>query len=220
MIYFIQPMGNRAGPIKIGTAKNLARRFYSIQCNHYAHLVVRAVTDGGRKEEKALHHRFAKDRRIGEWFNASKELKEFVASLPPLNWRPGKKGLSDEANPTWCGTNATYASKHDRIVRRKLVLGPCEKCGANGYDRRFRDGNPDDYSEKNIETLCRRCSMEKDGRLAKLKALPPMSKQDPKPCSVCRRPCKPLRRGRCHACNEFYRRNGSDRQSGVHFDKD
>ncbi len=32
-----------------------------------------------------------------------------------------------------------------------------------------------------------------------------------KPCSNCSIPSKPLRKGRCHACNEYLRRNGKER---------
>src|SRR5229473_2134275 len=30
-------------------------------------------------------------------------------------------------------------------------------------------------------------------------------------CIICQKKYKPLRRGRCHACNEFYRRRGIER---------
>jgi NMD protein affecting ribosome stability and mRNA decay len=31
------------------------------------------------------------------------------------------------------------------------------------------------------------------------------------PCKQCGKPSKPLRRGLCHACNEYFRRNGTHR---------
>lgn len=33
----------------------------------------------------------------------------------------------------------------------------------------------------------------------------------PRPCMVCDVPYKPLRRGRCHSCNEYWRRHGAER---------
>ncbi len=52
--------------------------------------------------------------------------------------------------------------------------------------------------------------MNLDGRLNILKNVPRPTKP-PQQCIICRQFKKPLRKGRCHACNEYYRKRGKDR---------
>lgn len=96
-------------------------------------------------------------------------------------------------------------SKGDRLQRKRghykakklYPLGNCEICGARAVDRHHRDGNPENNAPQNIERLCRRCHMVADGRLMDI---PPL------PCVVCGREVRPLRKGRCHRCNEYWRK--------------
>lgn len=58
--------------------------------------------------------------------------------------------------------------------------------------------------------LCRRCHMAEDGRMKHFVAAAGGRKdgpQPPKPCAVCARDAKPLRRGLCHRCDERKRRD-------------
>lgn len=77
----------------------------------------------------------------------------------------------------------------------------CVLCGRSASDR--SEAGP----------ICRRCKMRGDGRLEKLAALgaAPKKQHAPKNCANCRRPSKPLRNGRCHACDEYLRRRGIER---------
>lgn len=75
-------------------------------------------------------------------------------------------------NPNWKGDNLKWKqSGHCRA--RSLLPGPliCADCGGIGLDRHHKNGNTFDNSETNIEALCRRCHMQKDGRMGKLKTL-------------------------------------------------
>ena len=116
------------------------------------------------------------------------------------------------ARSTWKGDLAATGTKRQRAQRR-YRLRACDRCGRPGMDRHHRDGNTGNNEPENIEILCRRCHMEIDGRLDRFKATS-ASLRGPQPrkrCSNCERLSKPLRRGRCHACNEYLRRQGSER---------
>lgn len=110
----------------------------------------------------------------------------------------------------WKGDAATVKSGRMRARKNYRQLGTCERCGTPATDRHHRNGNTLDNSQENIAHLCRRCHMIVDGRLDRFRAINPPPKA-PKPCAVCGRPSKPLRKGRCHACNEYFRRNEVDR---------
>jgi 5-methylcytosine-specific restriction endonuclease McrA len=98
-------------------------------------------------------------------------------------------------------------------ARKLYPLGACEGCGAPASDRHHRDENPRNNSRGNISQLCRRCHMKVDGRLERLKSMPRAAPMPAKPCSVCGVLSKPLRKGKCHSCHEFYRRNGVDKKA-------
>ena len=117
--------------------------------------------------------------------------------------------LKEARHPDWKGDEAGSEAKHAR-ARRKFKLNNCEDCGKLAIDRHHEDGNPGNNSAENVFSLCRRCHMIRDGRLEKLRKMCPPTK-DPKPCTNCQKLSKPLRRGLCHACNEYMRRNGKHR---------
>ena len=70
-----------------------------------------------------------------------------------------------------------YAWKGDQINAKGgrlrawtwFDLSNCELCGAPGHDRHHKDGNPVNNDPSNIQSLCRRCHMELDGRAQKLR---------------------------------------------------
>ena len=93
-----------------------------------------------------------------------------------------------------------------RLVRPST----CSACGKTG----MIEGHHRDYSKPlDVTWLCRRCHMAEDGRLDAIhsKEHYERMKSIPKPCSRCTRLSKPLRRGRCHPCNEYLRRRGKER---------
>lgn len=85
-------------------------------------------------------------------------------------------------------------------------LGACVLCGKPASDRHHKDGDTFNNHPTNISFLCRRCHMLVDGRLGRL-ATGPRATKPRMPCMVCGKVGGYLRRGRCHACNEYYRRH-------------
>lgn len=208
-VYFVQP--ESGGPIKIGLAKNPQQRLTDLQISHYERLILLCVIEGDRATEQAYHRKFAYCRRLGEWFDPSPDLLALVAAQPQLNFK-SQRIHELERNPCWKGTDAALMTKRQRVQRRYPV-GPCEKCGNAGQDRRFRDGNPDNLTPENVMFLCRRCAMEMDGRLEKFveQARRPKPQTPPRPCSNCGMLYKPLRKGRCHNCSAYFGRKGVER---------
>ena len=121
-------------------------------------------------------------------------------------------GPRGTAHPDWKGDAASPTSKRAR-AQRWYPLGPCEACGKPATDRHHRDGDPGNNTPGNIALRCRRCHMLLDGRLAAFLATSRSRRgpQPPQPCRNCGRLVKPLRRGRCHPCNEYLRRRGIER---------
>jgi hypothetical protein len=100
----------------------------------------------------------------------------------------------------------------DRAVLLYPDIGKCEMCDNPATDRHHKNDDTFNNSRTNLMFLCRYHHMVEDGRLSKLlingKKYKLMVK---KQCINCGIMIYPLRRGRCHACNEYYRRNGKDR---------
>jgi hypothetical protein len=109
---------------------------------------------------------------------------------------------------------------HWRVLRgrdeaRRLFpeIGDCERCGVPATDRHHKDGDTWNNERSNLEFLCRRCHMQVDGRMLAFESHSASKRghQPPNQCVNCNRYMKPLRRGRCHACNEYLRRRGAER---------
>ncbi|MHB9879068.1 GIY-YIG nuclease family protein [Pacificimonas sp. ICDLI1SI03] len=66
LVYFMQ--GEDGGPIKIGRARNPAKRLKAVQLGHPAPLKILATRYGGAAEERRLHRKYAESRMAGEWF--------------------------------------------------------------------------------------------------------------------------------------------------------
>jgi hypothetical protein len=76
MIYFIQ---DADGLVKIGTSVCLSQRLKQLNCEHKQKLKVLSVVDGSYADEAVLHLRFAHNRVLGEWFQPTDELNDFIA---------------------------------------------------------------------------------------------------------------------------------------------
>jgi hypothetical protein len=76
MIYFLRCTGTPW--VKIGWADDVIRRINDIQQYNPHRLQLVAVRNGKRKEESRLHTKFSEYRRIGEWFELSDELTNFI----------------------------------------------------------------------------------------------------------------------------------------------
>ena len=109
----------------------------------------------------------------------------------------------------WKGNDALPQTKRARAQRR-YSLGPCEICGMAGRDRHHKDGDEGNNIPNNIAILCRRCHMSVDGRIHRLGREWHPGPQEPKSCRICRRKYKPLRKGRCAACEAYFRNHGKE----------
>jgi hypothetical protein len=117
-------------------------------------------------------------------------------------------------HPAWKGDAAGSDTKRNRCRRLYPVLGPCQRCGKPARDRHHKDANPGNNDPSNVEILCRSCHMAVDGRTARLADIVrSRAPVPPKPCRVCQRLSKPLRKGRCPRCADFFRNHGRERVS-------
>ena len=120
---------------------------------------------------------------------------------------------------SWKGDNAGIGAKNKRARAWFKMRDQCDICGKKAVDRHHADGDAGNNIPSNIMFLCRKCHMEIDNRLAKLhqnrqnrqnrQTKPPVN------CHNCGKPSKPLRKGLCHSCNEYYRRNGKNRPNFI-----
>lgn len=80
MVYFIEATG--LDLVKIGAARNLARRLKELQTGCPVPMKVWGgiLTDDPPGLERRLHHQFAEHRSRGEWFALAEPLQSFMAS--------------------------------------------------------------------------------------------------------------------------------------------
>lgn len=109
-----------------------------------------------------------------------------------------------------CRTLNGYRKRAERLY----PLRACVLCGRRAVDRHHQDRDVRNNSEANIVALCRRCHMREDGRLGRFVAAGGGRRTSPLPpkrCSVCGCWSKPLRKGRCGRCYDFFRARGQER---------
>ena len=127
---------------------------------------------------------------------------------------PRQNQKHGEDHPNWQGELVTPDGGRQR-ARKIFKIDKCERCGKKASDRHHRDGNTANNKRSNVFFLCRRCHMLEDGRLERLKKQAEINHannvKSATPCVNCKKPSKPLRRGLCHACNEYLRRHGKQR---------
>ena len=76
-VYFI-----RCGEaVKIGRSVKPYERIAALSGANHQKMELLATMDGGGKEEKAMHRKFAASRIKGEWFRYSPELAKFIAGI-------------------------------------------------------------------------------------------------------------------------------------------
>lgn len=83
MIYYARDVDE--GSIKIGSSKDPEKRVRELAYVMRRRLKIMGVHDGGLKEEKRLHRRFAGHRIVGEWFTPAADLLAHIeAGAVPL----------------------------------------------------------------------------------------------------------------------------------------
>jgi hypothetical protein len=77
-IYFIQASDYTC---KIGRASDPFRRLAELQCAHHTRLRIVAILAAAPSIEKQIHVRFHKQRKEGEWFGMSAELRGLIEKI-------------------------------------------------------------------------------------------------------------------------------------------
>lgn len=76
-VYFV----STGARIKIGVARNPAKRMVELQTGASHKLVLMGLIRGGRATERFLHKKFVHLRTSGEWFRFTPEIREFLRSV-------------------------------------------------------------------------------------------------------------------------------------------
>lgn len=120
-------------------------------------------------------------------------------------------------HPHWKGDTARSTTKRRR-AQKAYPLAECEICDAPATDRHHRDGDTGNNHPRNIQRLCRRCHMRKDGRMERFVAAGEQARRRERrivECLNCGRVARPSRRGRCGTCNEYFRTHGTERPENL-----
>src|SRR3990167_7958207 len=123
---------------------------------------------GGYKQRYHNYSCFVKNGKHKSWFKKNHRTNVGIkrSEREKLNLRIQRLGKN---NPNWKGTEVGYDGLHQWIKRHKPVEKLCERCNKNKpYDLANISGKyKRDISD--FEWLCRRCHMQKDGRINNLK---------------------------------------------------
>lgn len=213
-VYFIESGEN--GPIKIGLLKNnspddIKLKMSKIQmCNPFL-MTLLCIIPGDRALEKYYHEKFSKFNIRGEWFARNEELILLISQQKYL----GITHLN-------CNESLNIPKKARSLVRKenKFKKETCQICGKSAYEQKFKDGNHKNFNPDNLVIVCRRCSMQIDGRLDKLVEAGKNQKNKIRfmahECIICKKMIdKPggSRKGRCRNCYAYRERNGFDKNT-------
>jgi hypothetical protein len=132
-----------------------------------------------------------------------------VLPLPAFNHN---KSYRDGYNSTCKDCQVHQNRGRSQAQRLYPDLGACEDCGEPATERHHLVDTSDNRRES-VAFLCRRCHMARDGRLDALHDPANHHIKPPTPCRICGVLAKGLRDGRCHACNEYVRRHGTERDA-------
>lgn len=108
----------------------------------------------------------------------------------------------------------THPTEGRKIARGLYKIDKCERCDSNATEIHHVDKNTFNNDRSNLMFLCRSCHMTVDGRLEALRKT--HHKKPPTECNNCLKLSKPLRKGLCHSCNEYLRRNNKPKPNLIH----
>ncbi len=163
---------------------------------------------------------------------AMKRCRTCGREFSPQSFSPNRNRCKD------CRKAEAYARKLERrAVARSFitevndgtVCAHCDKqpiewhnpehAELNRHDRRIgfmvSRGSSIDAIRAELATcipLCLSCHRKEDGRIERMRQGLRPPQRNTAPCSDCGQPYFPLRRGLCHACNEYQRLNGKPRR--------
>lgn len=123
-IYFIEQEGTKL--IKIGVAKDIKKRFSTLQTGSPQQLILRGYIVGGYDKEKELHNYFNSLHFGGEWFTLSDEIEKYITKncIMDLNENiVGRNNINNEIKllPYEGGDfNIVYRNKIEGVNNMKL----------------------------------------------------------------------------------------------------
>lgn len=126
MIYFLHCAAT--GLTKIGKARDVVGRAWSIQCMSPTPLIIAAVLDGYTDEEEALHRKHADVRAHGEWFAS------IVAPFTP----PKFSGLLGPVADVVASKRSHSAAEAAEEYRLRLAARQVEKVAAMAREKAER----------------------------------------------------------------------------------
>lgn len=205
----------KGNPVKIGVSKNIPNRIICLQTSCPYEIEILGLILGDCELE--LHKRFSSDRMMGEWFEFSYDIQNFISSIP-----------SNLAN--------SYSHARDSCIRCKnsiqrrndcLVIqnadgtfsGYCKKC------KMVEDGRAgvpiSEHHRKFVPKTCTHC--KKDAKIIRHGLCPacneykrrtgndrPISNSND-PCKVCDKKGAWIADGRCPPCHMYKTKHGIDR---------
>jgi hypothetical protein len=147
VIYFAR--AGETGTVKIGRAKDIARRLRSLQCGHSAPLVLIRQMDGDSKEEAWLHSHFRQQRVRGEWFKFDPSMLTVVVPALATDIR-----APEATRRTKDGVVDSVVAKFGSQVELAGLLG-CDQSTISLWKNRSGDLIPARW-QREILTLARR----------------------------------------------------------------
>lgn len=146
------------GHVKIGTSINVQRRLYDVKSRKArsknqgvvtppevdrSKLIIAAAVPGGAHVERAMHHRFAKQRITGEWFMLTDELWQVIrdaqytqshcdAALTEAHYETGREHFPDL--PAFKYDEAQREA-HSRLSDRLITPDFCQE--SERFDRGY-----------------------------------------------------------------------------------
>lgn len=125
VVYFIQRPSD--GAIKIGISESLKQRMSRLGDKHKENMGIIRVIEGGRKEERMLHERFADLRFHGEWFRADQKLMDYIETLESIPIEDALRIESKKVSSLSIDTDlVTWVDSQIKIKRFSSMSHACE----------------------------------------------------------------------------------------------
>lgn len=126
-VYFIQAGSD--GPVKIGFAADVRRRFVKMRTDSPEPLAIIGVEpEGDRAREQELHRLYDADRLQGEWFAPSQNLLRHALPLPKLNNAPSRQLYADKESAL-----ARYLFNHEMTGLEFATLLGCSPASVSQW---------------------------------------------------------------------------------------
>ena len=170
---------------------------------------------GDKQGDMKMHLQSTSDTRRCAYCEAVLTTQRKYCSRACINRGNRSRAYSrGEGHYAWKGDDAGENTKRRR-ARKLMKIDACQQCGATAVDRHHKDGNTGNNDPSNLIALCRRCHMQIDGRLDQFAEMRIRNgekrRSEIRHCSNCGQPYKPLRKGRCGKCSDYWYDHGIER---------